>query len=90
MHSRDTALDGAILGNGFTRIDDCDEDIFAENMPLNEILFDPRECRYGMPRNAIRIRRMARDQLADLYPTRPSRSTRRRTATSASTRTPKI
>ena len=42
--SREAALDGGILGNGFTRID-SDDDVFAERIPANEILFDKRECR---------------------------------------------
>lgn len=65
--SREALLDGGILGNGFTRID-SDDDVFAERMPVNELLFDKRECRYGMPQQAIRIRRVARDYLAELYP----------------------
>ena len=66
-HSRDTLLDGAILGNGFTRIDSAD-DVFVEAIPVNELLFDARECRYGRPQQAIRIHRLARDYLAELYP----------------------
>ncbi len=65
--SRDGLLDGAILGNGFTRID-SDDSVFAERIPVNELLFDPRECRYDKPRQAIRIYRVARDLLAELYP----------------------
>lgn len=65
--SRDCLLDGAILGNGFTRID-SDDSVFAETLPMNEVLFDARECRYGKPQQAIRISRVARDYLAELYP----------------------
>lgn len=65
--SREALLDGGILGNGYTRID-SDEDVFAERIPVNEILYDKRECRYGKPRQAVRICRVARDYLAELYP----------------------
>lgn len=65
--SREALLDGGIFGNGFTRID-SDDDVFAERIPSGEILFDKRECRYAMPRQAIRVRRVARDYLAELYP----------------------
>lgn len=67
--SREALLDGGILGNGFTRID-SDENVFAETIPVNEILFDSRECRYGKPQQAVRISRVARDYLAELYPTK--------------------
>lgn len=67
--SREALLDGGILGNGFTRID-SDDNVFAETIPVNEILFDSRECRYGKPQQAIRISRVARDYLAELYPTK--------------------
>lgn len=65
--SRDALLDGSVFGNGFTRID-SDLDVFAERIPINEMLFDERECRYGKPHQAIRISRIARDYLAELYP----------------------
>lgn len=61
-------LDGGILGNGFTRIDDCDDAVLAERMHVNEILFDRRECEYGKPQQAIRLKRVARDYLAELFP----------------------
>lgn len=66
--SRDALLDGSILGNAFTRIDDGDDDVYAERMPVNEMLFDERECRYGKPQQAIRIYRLARDYLEELFP----------------------
>lgn len=65
--SREALLDGGILGNGYTRID-SDDDVFAERIPVNEILYDKRECRYGKPRQAIKICRIARDYLVELYP----------------------
>lgn len=65
--SRDALLDGAILGNAFTRIDDNENDVFAEAMPVNEMLFDERECRYGKPSQAFRVYRLAKDYLADLF-----------------------
>jgi hypothetical protein len=65
--SRDAVLDGAVLGNGFTRID-SDDDVFAERIPVNEILYDKRECRYGKPQQAFRTYRIAKDYLAELYP----------------------
>lgn len=66
--SREALLDGSILGNGYTRID-SDDDVFAERIPVNEILYDKRECRYGKPQQAIRVYRIAKDYLAELYPT---------------------
>ena len=65
--SREALLDGAILGNGYTLID-ADEDVFADRVPVNEILYDKRECRYGKPKQAVRTRRIAKDLLAELYP----------------------
>jgi hypothetical protein len=65
--SREALLDGGILGNGYTRVD-SDDDVFAERIPVNEILYDKRECRYGKPRQAIKVCRVARDYLAELYP----------------------
>lgn len=65
--SRDALLDGAVLGNGYTRID-SDDDVFAERVPVNEILYDKRECRYGKPKQAVRKYRIAKDLLAELYP----------------------
>jgi len=67
-YSREALMDGAILGNGFTRIDDCDGSVLAEKMHVNEVLFDRRECRYGDPQRAIRVKRVARDFLCDLFP----------------------
>ena len=66
--SRAACLSSAIIGEAFTRIDDGEDDVFAENIPANELIFDSRECRYGTPRQAVRIRRVARDELAALYP----------------------
>lgn len=65
--SREALLDGAILGNGYTCID-SDDDVFAERIPVNEILYDKRECRYGKPQQAVRVYRVAKDYLAELYP----------------------
>lgn len=65
--SREALLDGGILGNGYTRID-SDDDVFAERVPVNEILYDKRECRYGKPQQAVRTYRIARDYLKELYP----------------------
>lgn len=66
--SRDALLDGAILGNAFTRIDDGENDVYAERVPVNEMLFDERECRYGKPQQAVRMYRLARDYLEELFP----------------------
>jgi hypothetical protein len=66
--SRRALHDGVRLGNGFTRIDDNDGEVFAERVPINDILFDRRECKYGKPRQAIRIQRVVRDHLAELFP----------------------
>lgn len=65
--SRDGVLDGAVLGNAYTRID-SDEDVYAERIPVNEILYDKRECRYGKPSQAVLVRRVAKDALCELYP----------------------
>lgn len=65
--SREALLDGGVLGNGYTRID-SDDDVFAERVPVNEILYDKRECRYGRPKQAVRVYRIAKDMLAELYP----------------------
>lgn len=65
--SRDALLDASIIGDGFTRVD-SDDDVFAERIPANEILFDARECKYGNPQQAVRIYRVAKDYLAEIYP----------------------
>lgn len=70
--SREALQDGGIGGTGITRIDDGDDDVFAERILRRELFFDPRETRYGKPRSGFRIWRMARDHLADLYPTMAS------------------
>lgn len=66
--SRRALHDGTRLGSGFTRIDDCNSAIFAERMPVNDLLFDRRECKYGKPRQGIRLQRIARDHIAELFP----------------------
>lgn len=66
--SREALQDGSILGTGWTRIDERGDDVFAERMLDNEVLFDLRECKYGAPRTAITVKRIARDHLAQLYP----------------------
>jgi hypothetical protein len=65
--SCEALLDGAVLGNGYTLIDG-DDGVFADRVPVNEILYDKRECRYGKPKQAVRVRRVAKDVLAELYP----------------------
>lgn len=66
--SRRALNDGTKLGSGFTRIDDNDDAVFAERIPVNDLLFDRRECKYGKPQQAIRIQRIARDCLLELFP----------------------
>lgn len=66
--SRFALDDGTQLGVGFTRIDDNDEAIFAERIPVNDLLFDRRECKYGKPQQAIRLMRVARAYLCELFP----------------------
>lgn len=66
--SRRALHDGTRLGQGFTRIDDNDDAIFAERMPVNDVLFDRRELKYGKPQQAIRVQRVAKDHLAELFP----------------------
>lgn len=60
--------DGTKLGTGFTRVDDSDGAVIAERIPVNDLLFDRRECKYGKPRQAIRIQRVAKDYLEELFP----------------------
>lgn len=66
--SRDALHDGTRLGFGFTSIDDDADCVTAERILPNELLFDRRECKYGKPQQAIRVHRIARDHLAELYP----------------------
>jgi hypothetical protein len=66
--SRDALHDGTRLGFAFTRIDDDADSVLAERIPFNDLLFDRRECRYGKPQQAIRLHRIAKDHLAELYP----------------------
>lgn len=66
--SRQALHDGTRLSVGFTRIDENDGELFAERVPINDLLFDRRELKYGKPRQAIRVTRVARDYLAELYP----------------------
>lgn len=66
--SREALHDGTRLGWGWTRIDDDGDGVIAERIPFNDLLFDRRECKYGKPQNAIRVHRVARDHLAELYP----------------------
>lgn len=69
--SREALVDGCVIGNGFTRIDDKGdgECVYAERMLREELLYDPRECKFGKPPNAIRVHRIARDHLIEMYPT---------------------
>lgn len=66
--STDGLLDGAILGSAFTFIGDSQDDVYAERVHVNEMLFDDRECKYGRPQNGYRVHRVARDWLAEMYP----------------------
>lgn len=66
--SRFALDDGTQLGVGFTRIDDNDDAILCERIPVNELLFDRRECKYGKPGQAIRVHRIARHQLCEMFP----------------------
>jgi hypothetical protein len=68
--SRDCLLDGAVVGMGFTRIDDTGDgdSVFAERVLWDEVFFDPRESKYGTPPNAFRVYRVARDRLIEMYP----------------------
>lgn len=68
--SQEALRDGAVNGNGITRIDDSGdgECVFAERVLREEILFDPRESKYGDPPNCLRLHRIARDRLLEIYP----------------------
>src|ERR1044071_1308198 len=43
--SRRALQDGTKVGSGFTRIDDNAESLFAERIPINDLLFDRRKCK---------------------------------------------
>lgn len=60
--------DGAMVGNGITYIDDSDDDVCAERVYRSELLVDPRETRYGKPWQMMRVMRVARDVLCELFP----------------------
>lgn len=60
--------DGTITGSAFTRIDDADGSVIAERIPVNDMVFDERELKYGKPRNAYRVTRIAREELVELFP----------------------
>jgi len=66
--SRFALDDGTQLGVGFTRVDNDNDGLIAERIPVNELLFDRRECKYGKPGQAIRIRRVAKQYLCELFP----------------------
>lgn len=66
--SRYALDDGTRFGIGFTRIDDANEAIFTERIPVNDLLFDRRECKYGRPQQAIRIQRISRGALSEMFP----------------------
>lgn len=70
QRSQEALRDGGVCGNGITRIDDSGdgEKVFAERVLREEILFDPRESKYGRPPNGFRVHRIARDHLIELYP----------------------
>lgn len=66
--SRRALHDGTRLGSGFTRIDATDDAVYAERIPINDLLFDRRECKYGRPQQAIRIQRVSKTHLEELFP----------------------
>jgi len=65
---REALHDGSIIGTGITRIDDKDDDVFAERILREELLFDPRECKKGNPRTSVLVHRVAKWHLAELFP----------------------
>lgn len=66
--SREALNDGSQLGTGWTRIDSGEDDVYAERIHDNDLFFDERECKYGKPRQAIHVHRIARDYLSELFP----------------------
>lgn len=66
--SREALKDGSKIGTGWTRIDAADDSVYAERIRDNDLFFDERECKYGKPRQAIHVHRIARDYLAELFP----------------------
>lgn len=70
QRSKEALRDGGVIGTGITLIDDegDGERIICERMLREELFYDPRESKYGQPWNAIRIHRIARDHLIELYP----------------------
>lgn len=73
--SKEALRDGAIIGTGLTRIDDTGDGdkVFAERVLREELLFDPRECKYGKPQQAMFVHRIARAHLAEMFPTNAPR-----------------
>jgi hypothetical protein len=66
--SPECLTDGSIGGTGITQIDDAGDDVCAERVLRDELLFDPRELKYGKPWQAIRTMRVSRDVLAAKFP----------------------
>jgi hypothetical protein len=60
--------DGSVTGHGITQIDDDGNDVCCERILRDELLFDPRELKYGKPWQAIRTMRISRDVLAAKFP----------------------
>jgi hypothetical protein len=61
-------LDCGKVGTGIARIGKEFGEICADRVFKEEVLVDPRECRYGKPRNLYHYRRVSRDVLAEMYP----------------------
>lgn len=66
--SPECLTDGTIVGTGITQIDDAEDDVCAERVYRSELLFDPRELRYGKPWQALRTMRISRDVLCAKFP----------------------
>lgn len=60
--------DGSVTGHGITQIDDDGNDVCCERVLRDELLYDPRELKYGKPWQAIRTMRISRDVLAAKFP----------------------
>lgn len=63
---REILKDLGVDGSGVLSIGKEFGEIVAERVYREEILVDPRECRYGKPRNFYRVRRAPRDIITEI------------------------
>jgi hypothetical protein len=63
---REILKDVGIDGNGILAVGKEFGEIVADRVYREEMLVDPRECRYGKPRNLYRVRRASRDVITEM------------------------